>query len=85
MEHDKHALKAILGFDIAGVETFPVAGRPQVGVSMFCVMATIAVNQRVVSVDGHVVNSSRENLNEFLRERHTLFPHCPEKEGLKFD
>jgi len=52
---------------------------------MFSVMVTSTANERVFSIDDHVVNSRRANLKEFLGERHTLFQQCSEKEALKFD
>jgi len=48
-------------------------------------MANRAANERVFSIDDHVVNSRRAYLKEFLSERHTLFQQCFEKEALKFD
>jgi len=51
----------------------------------FCVMATRASNERVFSIDDHVVNSRREHLKEVLGKRHAIFQQCSEKEALKFD
>jgi len=48
-------------------------------------MATSAANELVFSIDDHVVNCRRANLEEFLSERHILFQQCSEKEALKFD
>jgi len=55
----------------------------------FCVMAASTVNERVFSMNGHVVNSKRANLNRspvndilFFNSRRTL---KAEKETLKVD
>jgi len=50
----------------------------------FYVMAISAANERVLSIDHHVVNSRRANLKESLSEGHTFF-NSAEKNAQKFD
>jgi len=51
---------------------------------MLCVMATSGANERVFSINDHVVNSRRANLKESFSERYNFFKKCCEKEVLKF-
>jgi len=44
----------------------------------------VLLNERVFSIDDHIVNNRRVNLKDFLSGRHTLFQQWFEKEALKF-
>ena len=50
---------------------------------MFCVWATTVSSEQVFSMAVHVVNSRKENLNQFVSQRHALFQQCCKNEAFK--